>query len=101
MVFHAQQCIEKLLKARLIQLGQEIQKIHDLVALSIQLQTIDSQWSWNQESLADLSSGAVLARYPGFETSAEEAAELVALAAELRLALLNSLGITEINIAPG
>jgi HEPN domain-containing protein len=30
-VFHAQQCVEKLLKARLIQLNQPIQKVHDLV----------------------------------------------------------------------
>ena len=37
--------------------------------------------------LADLSSGAVLARYPGFETSAEEQAELVELASNLRQAL--------------
>jgi hypothetical protein len=29
-VFHAQQAVEKLLKARLIQLGQDLQKIHDL-----------------------------------------------------------------------
>ena len=36
-VFHAQQCVEKLLKARLIQLDQPIQKVHDLVAVSRQL----------------------------------------------------------------
>lgn len=73
-VFHAQQCVEKLLKARLIQLGQAVDKIHDL-------------WNWDGEELADLSSGAVLARYPGFETSAEEQAELVELASNLRQAL--------------
>jgi len=33
-VFHAQQCVEKLLKARLIQLGQPVDKIHDLAVLS-------------------------------------------------------------------
>jgi len=27
---------------------------------------VDGQWSWDSEELADLSSGAVLARYPGF-----------------------------------
>lgn len=36
-VFHAQQCVEKLLKARLIQLGQAVDKIHDLATLSRQL----------------------------------------------------------------
>lgn len=40
-VFHAQQCVEKLLKARLIQLGQPVDKIHDLAALSRQLEAVD------------------------------------------------------------
>lgn len=91
-VFHAQQCVEKLLKARLIQLGQTADKIHDLAALSRQLQTVDRQWSWDVEELADLSSGAVLARYPGFETSAEEQAELVEIATSVRQALKILLG---------
>jgi len=86
-VFHAQQCVEKLLKARLIQLGQPVDKIHDLAALSRQLEAVDGQWSWDAEDLSDLSSGAVLARYPGFETSAEEQVELVQIARGLREAL--------------
>lgn len=91
-VFHAQQCVEKLLKARLIQLGQPVDKIHDLAALSRQLEAVDDQWSWDGEDLADLSSGAVLARYPGFETSAEEQEELVQIASRLRQALTILLG---------
>ena len=91
-VFHAQQCVEKLLKARLIQLRQTVDKIHDLAALSRQLEAVDGQWSWNGEELADLSSGAVLARYPGFETSSEEQAELVEFASNLRQALRILLG---------
>jgi HEPN domain-containing protein len=91
-VFHAQQCVEKLLKARLIQLGQTVDKIHDMATLSRQLEAVDDQWSWDGEDLADLSSGAVLARYPGFETSAEEQAELVELASNLRQALRILLG---------
>ena len=46
MVFHAQQCVEKLLKARLIQLGQMVDKTHDLAALSRQLEVVDDQWNW-------------------------------------------------------
>ena len=91
-VFHAQQCVEKLLKARLIQLGQPVDKIHDLAALSRQLEAVDDQWSWDNEDLADLSSGAVLARYPGYETSAEEQAELVEVASTVRQALRILLG---------
>ena len=91
-VFHAQQCVEKLLKARLIQLGQPVDKIHDLAALSRQLEVVDDQWSGDNEDLADLSAGAVLARYPGFETSAEEQAELVEVASTVRQALKILLG---------
>ncbi|MCS5693637.1 HEPN domain-containing protein [Cyanobium sp. FGCU-6] len=91
-VFHAQQCVEKLLKARLIQLGQTVDKIHDLAVLSRQLEAVDGQWSWDGEELANLSSGAVLARYPGFETSAEEQAELVEIAGRVRRALKILLG---------
>ena len=87
-VFHAQQCVEKLLKARLIQLDQPIQKVHDLVAVSRQLASVDSDWEWDEEDLSDLSSGAVMARYPGFETTADDAAELMGLAGRLRAALL-------------
>jgi HEPN domain-containing protein len=91
-VFHAQQCVEKLLKARLIQLGQPLDKIHDLAALSRQLEVVDDQWSGDNEDLADLSAGAVLARYPGYETSAEEQAELVEVASTVRQALKTLLG---------
>lgn len=39
-----------------------------------------------------MANGAVLARYPGFETSAEEQAELVEFASKLRQALRILLG---------
>ena len=94
-VFHAQQCVEKLLKARLLQLGQPVDKIHDLASLSRQLEAVDDQWSWDNEDLADLSSGAVLARYPGYETSAEEQAELVEVASTVRQALRILLGVNQ------
>jgi HEPN domain-containing protein len=69
-VFHAQQCLEKLLKARLIQLQQPIQKVHDLVAISRQLAGVDPDWQWDEDDLTDLSTGAVLARYPRFRYDA-------------------------------
>lgn len=86
-VFHAQQCVEKVVKARLIQPGQMVDKIHDLAALSRQLEAVDEQWRWDGDELSELTAGAVLARYPGFETSAEEQAELVQKARMLREAL--------------
>ena len=62
--------------------------MHDLVAVSRQLASVDSDWKWNEEDLSDLSSGAVMARYPGFKTTAEDAAELIDLAGRTRAALL-------------
>lgn len=87
-VVHAQQCVEKLLKARLIQLQQPIQKIHDLVAISRQLSGVDPDWQWDEHDLTDLSTGAVLARYPGFDTTADDAAGLIDLVGKMRAALL-------------
>lgn len=86
-VFHAQQCVEKVVKARLIQPGQMVDKIHDFPALSRQLEAVDEQWRWDGDELSELTAGAVLARYPGFETSAEEQAELVQKARMMREAL--------------
>ena len=79
----------------MIQLGQTVDKIHDLAALSRQLEAVDGQWSWDGGELANISSGAVLARYPGFETSAEEQADLVQIASKLRQALRILLGLDQ------
>ena len=57
------------------QRGTSCQKVHDLVAVSRQLASVDSDWKWDEGDLSDLSSGAVMARYPGFEPTAEDAAE--------------------------
>ena len=43
--------------------------------MSRQLASVDTDWEWDEEDLSDLSSGAVMARYPGFETTAEDATE--------------------------
>ena len=94
-VFHAQQCVEKLLKARLIQLDQRVQKVHDLVAVSRELERVDPDWHWDEDDLCELSTGAVLARYPGFETTISDAVEMVKIAGNLRTALLILLEQTE------
>jgi HEPN domain-containing protein len=90
-VFHAQQCVEKLFKANLIALDQPVHKIHDLLVLSRELSQSDPTWRWEAEELSDLSDGAVLARYPGFDTEPEDASELLVIAAKLRTALLQRL----------
>lgn len=71
--FHAQQCAEKYLKARLSQAGVSFGKIHDLVALLEQVLHIEPTWEAYREDLAFLSDFAVTFRYPG-ESADREAA---------------------------
>ena len=87
-VYHLQQCVEKLMKACLLQLGQTFRKTHDLVALSQLLQLSDPDWSWDEDELEDLTESGVMNRYPGFDTSTQELLELKEMAGRLRQALL-------------
>ena len=73
--FHAQQCAEKYLKARLCEAGIKFSKIHDLVALLDQLLDIEPMWEIHREDLAYLSDFAVTFRYPGESADAAYAAE--------------------------
>jgi len=63
--FHAQQCAEKYLKARLSEAGATFGKTHDLVSLLDQILDMEPQWEAFREDLAYLSSFAVAFRYPG------------------------------------
>lgn len=77
--FHAQQCIEKLLKALLTAKGNTPPKTHDLTVLDRLLSSICPEWHWPIEELRLLSSAAVIFRYPGEFAGPEEAdASLVA-----------------------
>ncbi len=63
--FHAQQCAEKYLKARLCEGGVAFGKVHDLVALLELVLSIEPSWEAHRENLAYLSGFAVSIRYPG------------------------------------
>lgn len=85
--FHAQQCIEKLLKAALILNQRTPPKAHDLVILSRSLSSIHPEWRWPVDEMRLLSRAAVIFRYPG-ETAGPkeaEAALMVCKAARDRL----------------
>lgn len=71
--FHAQQCAEKYLKARLCEADVPFGKIHDLVALLEQTLYIELDWESFREDLAYLSDFAVTFRYPGESADAESA----------------------------
>lgn len=63
--FHAQQCVEKYIKARLCEAGVGIQKLHDLSALLDLALPFEPMWEAYRRELSYLSDYAVNFRYPG------------------------------------
>jgi HEPN domain-containing protein len=63
--FHAQQCAEKYLKARLCEAGITFGRVHNLVALLEPILDLEPSWESYREDLAYLSAFAVSVRYPG------------------------------------
>lgn len=71
--FHAQQCAENYLKARLIEGGCPFPRIHDLEALLNLVLPMEPAWEQLREGLQQLTSMAVEVRYPGMTADSEEA----------------------------
>ncbi len=63
--FHAQQCAEKYLKARLCEADVSFVKTHDLVVLLDKVILLEPLWESHRRNLAYLSDYAVYFRYPG------------------------------------
>jgi len=82
--FHAQQCVEKLMKAVLISRNQLPPKTHDLVRLNGLLASAVPGWTWQLPDLRLLDRAAVDFRYPGESADSEEAQQVLAVAAALR-----------------
>jgi HEPN domain-containing protein len=91
--FHAQQCAEKYLKARLCEGGISFSKIHDLVALLEQVLGIEPEWEGFREDLAYLSDFAVAFRYPGESADKEAALDAQRRCREFRTAARVALGL--------
>lgn len=71
--FHAQQCIEKYLKALINEQGITIPKIHDLSVLFNICKPFASALEEYKEEISDLSTFAIAFRYPGENASKNEA----------------------------
>ena len=82
--FHAQQCVEKMMKAILIHLGAVPPRTHDLAHLGSLLSQACPDWSWPVEELRFVSRAAVAFRYPGESAEPDDAAEALRLAAAMR-----------------
>lgn len=86
--FHAQQCVEKLMKAVLIDRGVSPPRTHDLLALASLLATAIPTWTWPSLELSTLSAAAVGFRYPGDPVEREDADEMIDICTRLRQSLL-------------
>ncbi|MCK5804431.1 MAG: HEPN domain-containing protein [Lentisphaeria bacterium] len=89
--FHAQQCIEKLMKGLLIERDSTPPKIHDLAELHRLLIRACPDWDWDLGELHYLSRAAVEFRYPGESADHEDAAQSMAICERLRIALMRHL----------
>ncbi|MGA2657756.1 MAG: HEPN domain-containing protein [Verrucomicrobiota bacterium] len=63
--FHAQQCVEKYLKARMNEASLPLQRTHDLEQLLNQALPTEPLWAAFRADLKRLSDAAVVPRYPG------------------------------------
>jgi HEPN domain-containing protein len=91
--FHAQQCIEKLMKGLLIHLGVTPTRTHDLAYLNQPLASVCPDWSWPLEDLRFLTRAAVAFRYPGEAADKEDAQQAFRIAAGLLEKLLALLSV--------
>lgn len=91
--FHAQQCAEKYLKARLCEAEITFSKIHDLVALLEQVLEAEPEWEAFREDLAYLLDFAVAFRYPGESADAEAALDAQRRCRGFRNAVRSALGL--------
>lgn len=71
--FFCQQCIEKYLKARLLEAGVAFVKTHDLRQLLTECIPVEPHWSSYAKALDVLSDYAVDFRYPGHSATLVEA----------------------------
>jgi len=91
--FHAQQCVEKYLKARLQEAGAPIPKTHNLEDLLNRLLPHEPQWAILKPTLIALSNYAVVFRYPGLRASKADARQARTACQAVRLTVRRSLGL--------
>lgn len=95
-IFHAQQFVEKLMKAVLISRKVVPPKTHDLNYLDRLVVQACPEWSWSGDDLQSISGAAFECRYPaGRSYNRQEAQHLIELADAARGRLLALLDLHE------
>jgi HEPN domain-containing protein len=89
--FHAQQSVEKYLKARLQEAGIEFPHTHDLVALLKLVIPVEPLWAGLAASAKVLTQHAVKTRYPGSSVTRAQAKDAVLRCREIRQLVRESL----------
>jgi len=91
--FFAQQCVEKYLKARLIESDIYFKKVHDLSYLLELVTSIEPLWSSYKQELRLLTDYAVEFRYPGASADLEIAKLARKVCKSFRMTARHNLGL--------
>ena len=86
--FHPQQCVEKLMKAVLAQVGIAPPHTHDLLKLHGLLRSALPSWNWERKELRFLTRGSVAFRYPGESATSAHSSAALSICSRLRERLL-------------
>jgi HEPN domain-containing protein len=91
--FHCQQCVEKYLKARLVEAGVSFPKSHDLFLLVNLVSGVEPHWLAFSSAAKAITNYAVDFRYPGHSATSREARNALKHCRLIRLAARRSLGL--------
>ena len=93
--FFSQQCIEKYMKARLVQADRAFPRTHDLSALLDLILSFEPLWETFRPRLETLTSYAVVFRYPGESATREMAKQALADAKAIRRQIRRAFNLPE------
>jgi HEPN domain-containing protein len=91
--FFCQQCVEKYLKARLVEAGISFPRIHDLLLLLNLCVQVEPLWSAYAKVVEGMTDYAVDFRYPGHYATLSQAKRAMKHCRSLRVEVRRSLGL--------
>jgi len=91
--FHAQQCAEKYLKARLKEASLTIPKTHNLYALLTLVLPLEPSWNSLAADLNILNAFAVAYRYPGISATKADARDAIRRCRKVRRHIRQTFGL--------